>query len=103
MFLGVGALAIWMHLRFPKLEPRSMRVTFVHLGCAVVLFNFAPITVGLAMTSLPRPLSVAVAVAGVTIPTFCYVLMSVIWLLARLRGEMGSTPRGGHPARTSQN
>jgi hypothetical protein len=103
MFLGVGTLAIWMHVRFPKLEPRSTRAMLVHLGGAVLLFNFAPMVVGLAMTSLPQPLSVAVAVAGVTIPTFCYVLMSVIWLLARIRGEMGSTPRGGHPARTSQN
>jgi asparagine N-glycosylation enzyme membrane subunit Stt3 len=103
MFLGVGALAVWMHVRFPKLEPRSMRLALVHLGGAVLLFNLAPMIVGLSMTSLPQPLSVAVAIAGVTIPTFCYVLMSVIWLLARIRDEIGSTPRGGHPARSSQN
>jgi hypothetical protein len=102
MYIGVGVLAVWMHVRFPRLEPQSMRGAFVHLGASVVLFNFVPLVVHLAMTSLPQPLSVAVAIAGVTVPSFCYVLMSVIWLLTRMRGGIGSTPRGGHPARVTR-
>ena len=98
MFIGVGALAAWMHVKFPRLEPRSIRRAAVHMGASVLLFNFVPLVVRLTMTSLPRPLSVAVAIAAVTVPSFCYLLMSVIWMLARMRDEIGSSPRGGHPA-----
>jgi hypothetical protein len=102
MLIGVGVLAVWMHVRFPKLAPRSIRWAIVHVGASVLLFNFVPLVVHLAVTSLPQPLSVVVAIAGVTVPTFCYVLMSVIWLLIRMHGEIGSTPRGGHPARATR-
>jgi hypothetical protein len=102
MLIGVGSLAVWIHVRFPKLAPRSIRWAIVHLSASVLLFNFVPLVVHLAVTSLPQPLSVVVAIAGVTVPTFCYVLMSVIWLLTRMHSELGSTPRGGHPAHNAK-
>jgi hypothetical protein len=98
MFIGVGALAVWVHVKFPRLEPRSIRWAAFHMGAAVVLFNCVPLVVRLTMTSLPQPLSVAVAIALVTVPSFCYLLMSVIWMLTRVRDDIGSSPRGGHPA-----
>jgi hypothetical protein len=98
MFVGVGALAFWMRQRFPTLEPRSIRRAAAHLGVSVLLFNLVPIVVRASMGALPRPLAVAVAIAVVTVPSFCYLLLSVIWLFTRMHDEIGSSPRGGHPA-----
>jgi hypothetical protein len=40
-------------------------------------------------------------VLGVLIATLTYVLLSWVWLIARiLHGLLGGTPRGGHPVVT---
>jgi hypothetical protein len=101
MFVGVGLLAVWVHLRFPRLEPGSLRRASVHTAIAIGIFHFVPISLHQLVVHLPMPLSVVLAVSVLLVPTFCYVLLSWLWLLARLRDHMGSSPRGGHPVRSA--
>jgi hypothetical protein len=100
MLAGVGLLALWVHVRFPRLEPASLQRASLHVAASIVTFHFVPLGLHEMVRHLPLPLSVAVAVAGLVVPAFCYVLLSWLWLLARLRDHMGSSPRGGHPARS---
>jgi hypothetical protein len=100
-FLGLGLVAIWFHIRFPRLQPRSLTLAVVHLALSMGLFSLAPDGVGLCLRTLPGPLSIALFVVAILVPTLTYVLLSWLWFIARLSDLLGSTPRGGHPARAS--
>jgi hypothetical protein len=100
-FAGVGLLALWVHLRFPRLEPPTLRRASVHVAASIAVFHFVPVSLHELAVHLPMPLSVVVGVSVILVPTFGYVLLSWLWLLARLRDHMGSSPRGGHPVRSS--
>jgi hypothetical protein len=100
-FLGLGSVAVWFHIRFPRLQPRSLMLAAVHLAVAMGLFSLAPAGVGLCLRALPESLSVPVFVVAILVPTLTYVLLSWLWFIARLSDLLGSTPRGGHPARAS--
>jgi hypothetical protein len=100
MFIGVGAVALWVHVRFPRLQPGSLRGAVVHCALALAIFNGVPFCAHEARLLLPTTLAIIVAEATVIIPSFCYVLLSWLWLLARVRDQIGSSPKGGHPVRT---
>ena len=98
MFVGLGAVALWMHLRFPCLRPRSFVRAAAHVAISFVGFALLPTMLGIVLpftASHSMHLSVAL---GVLVPAMTYLLLSWIWLVARLLDELlGGTPRGGHP------
>lgn len=96
MFVGVGLIAVWIHTRFPRLEPPTFRRALVHTAASIAVFALVPYGVRLSVVLLPRQLAIALAEACLVIPAFSYVLLSWLWLLARVRDHGGSTPRGGH-------
>jgi hypothetical protein len=100
-FAGVGLLALWVHVRFPRLEPATLRRASVHIAASIALFHFVPVTLHALAVRLAMPFAVIVGVSLVLVPAFGYVLLSWLWFLARLRDHMGSSPRGGHPVRSS--
>jgi hypothetical protein len=99
-FVGVGFLALWVHVRFPALEPRSLRRASIHVAFSFILFRLVPPALHPVLRTFPLPVSVAVAMSALIVPTFCYVLLSWLWLLARIRDHAASPPRGGHPVRS---
>jgi protein-S-isoprenylcysteine O-methyltransferase Ste14 len=99
MFIGVGLLAIWVHLRFPRLQARTLSRAFVHIGLALGVLQIVSLMVGVSLHSLPRPYVAVTAAVLLTIAALCYVLLSWIWLLVRLRDR--GLPRGGHPVSTA--
>jgi hypothetical protein len=99
MFAGVGLIALWVHIRYPRLEPKSLKRAALHIAVSIAIFHFAPIGLHEIVVHLPLPVSVVVGVSAWLVPTFCYVLLSWLWLLAKLRDQTGS-PRGGHPVRS---
>jgi hypothetical protein len=100
-FIGLGLVAVWLYLRFPRLRPSSMTGAIVHVGVSFLLFNLAPYGLHVCVWILPDPLSLAVFTGGVLIPTLGYVLLSWVWLMARIHDLGRPTPRGGHPARAA--
>jgi hypothetical protein len=96
MLVGLGAVALWVYLRFPTLRPSTLTPAIVHVGISFVLFNFLPYGVGLCLRLLPSPLSIGVFVLALLVPVLGYVLVSWVWLIARLLDLHDPTPRGGH-------
>jgi len=70
----------------------------VHVAVSFVGFALLPATLGLLLpltSSHGLRLSVALALL---VPSMTYLLLSWVWLIARiLHGLLGGTPRGGHP------
>jgi uncharacterized membrane protein YfcA len=95
MFVGVGALAVWVHMRFPRLQAKTLLRAFVHIGLALAALQIVSVLVGASLHSLPRPYVAVTVVVLMTILALCYVLLSWIWLLVCLRDR--GLPRGGHP------
>jgi hypothetical protein len=95
-FIGLGAVAIWVYVRYPRLRPTTIVRAIVHVGVSFGLFSLVPYGLALCFRTLPAPLSLLVFVSGMLIPTLGYVLLSWLWLIARLH-DLGAPPRGGHP------
>jgi hypothetical protein len=96
-FLGLAAVAVWVYARYPRLRPRSLVWAVLHVAISFIAFSMLPATLSLMLpltTSPPARLFVALALF---IPGLTYVLLSWVWLIARIVGLLGGTPRGGHP------
>jgi hypothetical protein len=95
-FGGLGIVAIWFYVRFPGRRPQSVMQAAIHVILSFTLFNFLPYALR-PCSALPDPLSVFTFVAAFLLPTLCYVLLSWLWLMARIHDLGNSKPRGGHP------
>jgi len=93
MFIGLGAVAAWTYVNYPKLRPTSLRWAALHVGVSFCAFALLPTLLDV----LPRQPYVALALL---FPALTYVLLSWLWLLARIIQILGGTPRGGLPAGT---
>jgi hypothetical protein len=81
LLLCPAALAIWADARYPKLRPRELRRTTIHLGIGGVLafVLMRPLLVGIA-TVLSGPAGQAAAiVAACTVITYC--LTVSVWIV----------------------
>jgi hypothetical protein len=99
MFLGLSLVAIWAYLRYPRLRPRSLVGATVHVAISFMGFALLPMTLGVLLPLTPSRALVPYVVLALLIPTLTYVLLSWVWLIARILHDLlGGTPRGGHPA-----
>jgi hypothetical protein len=101
-FLGLGAVAVWIYLRYPRLRPQSLTRAIVHVAISFGLFGLVPYAIGPCTRNLPPSLSLFVVAVGLVVPTLGYVLLSWIWLIARIHDLGNSLPRGGHRVRSSE-
>jgi hypothetical protein len=90
MFIGLGAVAMWTDFNYPELRPASLSRAVLHVGLSFCAFALLPALLGI----LPPQLYLALALLflGLT-----YVLLSWVWLLARIVQMLGGKPRGGLP------
>jgi hypothetical protein len=98
MFFGLGVVAVWTHVRCPRLRPSSLVWAAVHVMVAFAAFAFLPALVNFLVPLLPSRTTQPFFVLTLLIPALTYVLLSWVWLIARILQEIGGTPRGGHPA-----
>lgn len=99
MFIGLGSVAVWTYLRFPHLRPGSLLRAILHVAVAFGAFATLPTVLGLLLPVAPSPAQAPYVVLALLLPTLTYVLLSWVWLLARILHDLGGgTPRGGHPA-----
>lgn len=96
MFVGLGVTAIWVYVRFPRLQPGSLVRAAVHVAVSFVGFALLPLGLRLMLPHLPHEQRPYLALA-LLLPTLTYVLLSWVWLIARILDLLGGTPRGGHP------
>jgi len=96
--LGLGAVALWLYVRFPRLRPKTLLRAGLHLFVSIGLFIALPHVMHTVFALLPAPASAVAFVVFLLMPTLCYVLLSWVWFIARIHDMLDSTPRGGHPA-----
>jgi hypothetical protein len=94
MFIGLGLVAVWAYVRYPRLRPGSLMRAVVHVVVSFVGFALLPATLSLVLPLVPSPY----LVLALLIPSLTYLLLSWVWLIARVLHDLfGGTPRGGHP------
>ena len=99
MLIGLGAVAIWTHLRFPGLRPGSLKRAILHVAVSFLAFAALPFALGLLLPLAPSRASAPYIALALLMPLLSYVLLSWVWLIARILHDLlGGTPRGGHPA-----
>jgi hypothetical protein len=97
-FLGVAAVALWAYVRFPKIRPQSLVRAALHVALSFVGLSLLPELLGSLLTLTATQSSRILLAVALLIPALTYVLLSWIWLIARIVDLLGGTPRGGHPA-----
>ena len=93
-FLGVGLIAFWLYVRFPKRRPATLTRALLRVAASFGLFSLLPF-VGHFLLPVFGGVAFVLCVA---LPGLCFVFLSWIWLLAALVDNVG-TPRGGHRIR----
>lgn len=93
-FVGVGLVAFWLYVRFPKRRPATVTRALIRVAVSFGLFSLLP----LAGHVLLPVLGGVAFVLCVALPGLCFVFLSWIWLLAAIVDGVG-TPRGGHRVR----
>jgi hypothetical protein len=98
-FLGLAAVALWVYVRYPRIRPQSLVWAAFHVAISFVAFSLLPETLGLVLPLAPSPYLRLFVALALLIPGLTYVLLSWVWLIARIVELLGGTPRGGHPVR----
>ena len=97
MFTGLGVVALWVHLRCPRLRPGSLVRAVGHVAASFGAFALLPAALGVLLPLFSSHESQLLAALPLLILALTYVLLSWIWLIARILQGLGGTPRGGHP------
>lgn len=98
MFVGLGLVAIWAYCRFPRRRPGSLVRAVVQVAISFTGFALVPLTLGFVLPLMPSQDLRPVLVLALLIPTLTYVLLTWVWLLARILHDLSGGPSGGHPA-----
>jgi hypothetical protein len=102
MFAGLGLLPVWAYFRYPGLRPGSLVRAAVHGAVSFAGFALLPATLSFLLPFLPSHALQPYVVPSLLIATLTYVLLSWVWLIARLVDDLlGGTPRGGIPFQAS--
>jgi hypothetical protein len=97
--LGLGMVAVWVWVRYPRLRPSSLTRAMVHVASSFCLFTLLPSLINPFLNAVGKPLGPALFVVLLLVPTLTYVLFSWLGLMAKLHDMADSKPRGGHPVR----
>src|SRR5262249_26945431 len=97
MFIGLGLVAVWAYVRYPRLRPVSLVRALVHVVVSFLVFALLPMGLSLVLPVAPSPGLVPYVALSLVIPSVTYLLLSWVWLIARVLQDVGGTPRGGHP------
>jgi ABC-type spermidine/putrescine transport system permease subunit II len=101
MLLGLGAVSVWMHLRFPGLRPGSLRRAAMQVAVSFGAFALLPVMLGVALPLLSLHAVRLSVTLALLMASMTYLLLTWVWLIARVLHDLfGGTPRGGHPAAT---
>lgn len=99
MFLGLGLVAIWAYVRYPRLRPRSLTFAMAHVLVSFALFALLPAVLSLVLPVLPARGAQPYVVLLLLMPAMTYLLLSWVWLIGRILQDIGGNPRGGTPIR----
>jgi hypothetical protein len=84
---GAAALALWVHVRFPRMCPATLGRTLVHVGISLVV---AHVLVRLLARLAPDGgvAGVMVLLFAIALPALVYCFLTSIWIIAVLQGAL---------------
>lgn len=98
-FIGLALIALWIYVRFPERRPQSLSGAIARVVLAFSLFMVLPFALLLVHSIFPGRTAGVAFLLAVAMPLLCGVMLSFIWLLARVLHDFGpDLPNGGHPA-----
>ena len=97
MLIGLGAVALWTYVNCPRLRPRSLIRAIEHVILSFAGFALLPALLSVVLPVLPARTLQPYVVLVLLIPMLTYLLLSWVWLIARVLQDIGGKPRGGHP------
>lgn len=97
VFIGLGAVAVWTHVNYPRLRPGSLLRAILHVAVSFAAFALLPAVLSFLLPVLPVRSAQPYFVLTLLISVLPYLLLSWVWLIARILHDIGGTPRGGHP------
>lgn len=99
MLIGLGAVAVWTYVNYPKLRPGSLVRAVLHVAVSFCGFALLPLLLSVLLPLLPEHELRPYVVLTLLLPAFTYLLLSWVWLIARILHDLfGGPPRGGLPA-----
>lgn len=81
LLAGSAAIALWLHVRLPRLEATRWQIVLVHIATSVLALN---VVVPFGMKAVlvhETPVTVVTAVIGIALPGLTYVLLACVWFL----------------------
>ena len=97
MFIGLGLVAVWAYVNYPRLRPGSLMSAVVHVIVSYAGFALLPALLSVLLPLIPSRTAQPYVVLLLLILLLTYVLLSWVWLIARILHDIGGNPRGGHP------
>jgi hypothetical protein len=97
MLIGLGFVAVWTYVNRPRLRPSSLLRAIVHVAVSFAGFALLPMALSVLLPLLPSRTLQPYVVLALLIPALTYLLLSWVWLIARVLQDIGGKPRGGHP------
>jgi hypothetical protein len=80
--IGSALLALWIHVRFPKLAPEHVGKTLLHTGIAFALLRLVP-------GMIESPVIALITIVVLVVPALSYALLCSIWMLRHVQTAMG--------------
>jgi hypothetical protein len=99
MLTGLGAVAVWLYFRFPGVRPGSLVRATVHVAVSFGAFALLPEALHILLPLASSRAQAPYIALTLLVPSLTYLLLSWVWLIARILHDLfGGTPRGGLPA-----
>jgi hypothetical protein len=97
MFIGLDAVGVGTHVNYPRLRPSSLLRAIAHVAVSFGAFALLPTALSFLLPVLPVHSAQPYFVLTLLISVLMYLLLSWVWLIARILQDIGGNPRGGHP------
>lgn len=89
--------AVWTYVNYPRMRPGSPLRAIVHVAVSFAAFALLPTVLSVLLPLLPLRSALPYFVLALLIPVLTYLLLSWVWLIARILQDLGGNPRRGHP------
>jgi Na+(H+)/acetate symporter ActP len=97
MFIGLGLVAAWAYLRYPRLRPASLLRAVAHVAASFIGFALLPAVLNAFLPLVHAHALRMSVILALLLSTLTYLLLSWVWLIARILQDLLRGPRGGHP------
>ncbi len=79
--LGSAVLALWFHVRFPRLSPSELRAATVHFALSFGVVVLTPVAIARLLEHDPTVARAMVGLFALLLPALFYSFLSAIWLI----------------------